>query len=90
MCKTACLPACLPACFLQGHHRLVFAAHRKQRSATAANPIARLLCPQGHLRLVLLPIVYNALAQREDLHSHPLFQALHRTLRPSTYWPLLM
>lgn len=45
---------------------------------------------QGHLRLVLAPIVYNALAQREDMHTNPLFRALHRELRASTYWPLLM
>ena len=45
---------------------------------------------QGHLRLVLVPIVYNAMAQREELHGHPLFRALHRSLRGSSYWPLLM
>lgn len=45
--------------------------------------------PQGHLRLVLLPIVYNALVTREDLRATPLFRALHRVMRASSYWPLL-
>ncbi|KAH7625087.1 hypothetical protein NADE_002305 [Nannochloris sp. 'desiccata'] len=46
--------------------------------------------PQGHLRLVLIPIVYNALVAQEDLRSSPLFHALHRAMRSSTYWPLLL
>ena len=46
--------------------------------------------PQGHLRLVLIPIVYNALVVQEDLRSSPLFHALHRAIRSSTYWPLLL
>ncbi|PSC76100.1 E3 ubiquitin-ligase ARI4 [Micractinium conductrix] len=46
--------------------------------------------PQGHLRLVLVPIVYNALAVREDMHALPLFRALHKALRRSSYWPLLV
>ena len=45
--------------------------------------------PQGHLRLVLLPIVYNALVVRQDLRSTPLFRALHRAIRPTSYWSLL-
>ena len=45
--------------------------------------------PQGHLRLVLIPIVYNALAGRADLRTTPLFRTLHRAVRVSTYWPLL-
>jgi hypothetical protein len=46
--------------------------------------------PQGHLRLVLIPIVYNALVAQEELRSSPLFHALHRAMRASTYWPLLL
>jgi hypothetical protein len=45
--------------------------------------------PQGHLRLVLLPIVYNAMAQRADLRATPMFKAMHTALKASTYWPLL-
>jgi hypothetical protein len=45
--------------------------------------------PQGHLRLVLLPIVYNALVDRAELHQSPIFLALHRAMRHSTYWPYL-
>lgn len=45
--------------------------------------------PQGHLRLVLLPIVYNAMASKEELHGHPLFKPLHRAMKRSSYWPLL-
>lgn len=36
---------------------------------------------QGHLRVVLLPIVYNAMSQRESLRATGLFQALHRCAR---------
>jgi hypothetical protein len=39
---------------------------------------------------VLLPIVYNALVLREELHGHPLLAAVHAALRPTSYWPLLM
>ena len=46
-------------------------------------------CVQGHLRLILLPIVYNAMAQRENLRSLPLFRALQRAMRASSYDPLL-
>ena len=45
--------------------------------------------PQGHLRLVLVPIVYNALVSRHECRSTPLFRALHCAMRTSTYWPLL-
>ncbi len=45
--------------------------------------------PQGHLRLVLLPIVYNAMAQRPDLRASPLFRALHAAVRRSSYAPLV-
>lgn len=31
---------------------------------------------QGHLRLILLPIVYNALAANDHLHDHPLYSKL--------------
>ena len=44
---------------------------------------------QGHLCLVLLPIVYNAMAQRSDLRITPFFKALHRAMKRSTYYPLL-
>jgi hypothetical protein len=44
---------------------------------------------QGHLRLVLAPIVYNAMAQKACLRALPLFRALCRVLRASTYDPLL-
>ncbi len=33
---------------------------------------------QGHLRLVILPIVYNAMSQKAGLRNSPLFRALHR------------
>lgn len=46
--------------------------------------------PHGHLRLVLLPIVYNAMASREELHSHPLFKPLHTAMKASSYWPLVI
>jgi len=41
------------------------------------------------MRLVLLPIVYNAMADRKDLRSHPLFVAMDREMRRSSYWPLV-
>jgi len=41
------------------------------------------------MRLVLLPIVYNAMAAKEHLHSHPLFVAMDREMRKSSYWPLV-
>lgn len=44
---------------------------------------------QGHLRLVLAPIVYNAMAQKACLRALPLYRALRRVLRASTYDPLL-
>lgn len=44
---------------------------------------------QGHLRLVLLPIVYNAMALKEQLRQLPLFRALRTALRSSTYDRLL-
>lgn len=46
--------------------------------------------PQGHLRLVLLPIIYNALAHHREMLNTPLFAALHRAMRSSCYWPLLI
>ncbi|GAB4823527.1 hypothetical protein N2152v2_010573 [Parachlorella kessleri] len=45
--------------------------------------------PQGHLRLVILPIVYNAMSQKAGLRNSPLFRALHRVMKVSTYHPLL-
>lgn len=52
--------------------------------------LTHLLCaPQGHLRLVLLPIVYNAMAQKETLRALPLFAALQRAMRASSYDRLL-
>ncbi|KAK9826502.1 hypothetical protein WJX81_007296 [Elliptochloris bilobata] len=47
------------------------------------------LMPQGHLRLVLAPIVYNAMAQKACLRALPLYRALRRVLRASTYDALL-
>ena len=44
---------------------------------------------QGHLRLVLLPIVYNAMAQKRNLRSLPLFIALAAAMRRSAYYQLL-
>lgn len=44
---------------------------------------------QGHLRLILLPIVYNAMAQKPEMRSLALFHALHRAMKLSTYLPLL-
>lgn len=44
---------------------------------------------QGHLRLVLLPIVYNAMALKELLRQLPLFRALQAVLRASAYDCLL-
>ncbi len=46
--------------------------------------------PQGHLRLVLLPIVFNAMSCKEELRAHPLFPPLYRAMRQSRYWPLLL
>lgn len=44
---------------------------------------------QGHLRLLLLPIVYNAMAMKEELRQLPLFRALQSAMRASTYDRLL-
>lgn len=44
---------------------------------------------QGHLRLILLPIVYNAMAGKENLRALPLFIALQQAMRASTYNKLL-
>lgn len=44
---------------------------------------------QGHLRLLLLPIVYNAMAMKEELRQLPLFRALQRAMRASAYDRLL-
>ena len=44
---------------------------------------------QGHMRLVLMPIVYNAMGDRANLRAHPLFVAMDREIRRSTYWPLV-
>ena len=41
------------------------------------------------MRLVLLPIVYNAMGAKESLRRHPLFLAIDREMRRSTYWPLV-
>ncbi|EIE18091.1 hypothetical protein COCSUDRAFT_60584 [Coccomyxa subellipsoidea C-169] len=45
--------------------------------------------PQGHLRLVLLPIVYNAMALKEQLRGLPLFRALQGAICASAYDCLL-
>jgi hypothetical protein len=44
---------------------------------------------QGHMRLVLLPIVYNAMGDKAKLRSHPLFVAMDREIRRTNYWPLI-
>jgi hypothetical protein len=46
--------------------------------------------PQGHLRLILLPIVYNTLAQKEEYCRLPFFHALHNAIMTSTYKELIM
>jgi hypothetical protein len=38
---------------------------------------------------VLLPIVYNALAQSSEQHATPFFKALHKAMKCSSYYPLL-
>ncbi|CAL5220069.1 g2020 [Coccomyxa viridis] len=43
----------------------------------------------GHLRLILLPIVYNAMAAKENLRALPLFIALQQAMRASAYDQLL-
>ncbi|KAK9838539.1 hypothetical protein WJX81_006074 [Elliptochloris bilobata] len=43
----------------------------------------------GHVRLVLVPIAYNAMAAKEAQRKQPLFVALAAALRRSTYFPLL-
>eukprot|EP00884_Botryococcus_braunii_P015843 jgi/Botrbrau1/2942/Bobra.0026s0013.2 len=45
--------------------------------------------PQGHLRLILLPIVYNAMSQKSQLRQLPLYAKLQAVMKASTYWPLL-
>lgn len=49
----------------------------------------RVIMAQGHLRLILLPIIYNAMAAKENLRALPLFTALHQAMRASTYDCLL-
>lgn len=44
---------------------------------------------QGHLRLVLLPVVYNTMLKSE-LCNTALFNALEKAMRQSTYFPLLL
>ena len=46
---------------------------------------------QGHVHLVLLPVLYNALAWSEQpagLRDTPLFTALHGAMAASAYAPL--
>eukprot|EP00232_Nephroselmis_pyriformis_P020818 CAMPEP_0182862382 /NCGR_PEP_ID=MMETSP0034_2-20130328/6027_1 /TAXON_ID=156128 /ORGANISM="Nephroselmis pyriformis, Strain CCMP717" /LENGTH=395 /DNA_ID=CAMNT_0024994429 /DNA_START=160 /DNA_END=1347 /DNA_ORIENTATION=- len=45
--------------------------------------------PQGHLRLVLLPIAYNAMSHQTKLRALPFFSAMHKALRASSYYKLL-
>lgn len=45
--------------------------------------------PSGHLRLVLLPIVYNALSQKAELRRTSLFKTLHMAVKRSKYYSLL-
>jgi hypothetical protein len=51
--------------------------------------MARARGVQGHLRLILLPIVYNAMALKREMRALPLFLALEAALRSSSYYPLL-
>jgi hypothetical protein len=45
--------------------------------------------PSGHLRLVLLPIVYNAMSQKSELRTSVLFKRLHGAMKRSAYYPML-
>ena len=45
------------------------------------------------MRLLLLPVLYNAMAQSEDPRHHvlsPLFRAMHAAIHASTYSPLVV
>lgn len=66
-------------------HRLLFWA-----LGSAATRQQVFGCVQGHLRLVLAAIVYNAMAQKAGLRLLPLFRALSAAMRASTYDPLLI
>lgn len=46
-------------------------------------------CLQGHIRIVLLPVIYNIMAAKEEYWHMPLFKALETALGNSTYCPLL-
>ena len=43
----------------------------------------------GHLRLVLLPVVYNALSQQADSRRLNLFKSLHLAMKHSTYFSIV-
>lgn len=43
----------------------------------------------GHLRLILLPVLYNALVEQPQLHETPLYIALHAAIMASSYGPLV-
>ena len=61
----------------------------RPRSAASATVAMGACAAQGHLRLVLATIVYNAMAQKAGLRALPLFRALSAAMRASTYSPLL-
>ena len=44
---------------------------------------------QGHIRIVLLPIIYNIMVGREEFWQTPFFTALESAMQSSTYMPLL-
>ena len=44
---------------------------------------------QGHIRIVLLPIVYNIMVSKESYWKTPFFKALEKAMLNSDYAPLL-
>ena len=74
------------SCILLPTHASQQAQPQLARVGVSSRPA---LAAQGHLRLVLAPIVYNAMAQKACLRALPLYRALRRVLRASTYDPLL-
>ena len=54
-----------------------------------ANASDKLLLDQGHIRLVLLPIVYNLMAARKEFWCLPFFIALENAMQCSSYFPLV-
>ena len=44
---------------------------------------------QGHIRIVLLPIIYNIMVSKESYWETPFFKALEAAMLNSNYAPLL-